>query len=421
MRPARRLLKLEKDIFSDKVVYWHLSDEQSRTIIPFLNFIIECIDEHALKRKTVEGRAYSLKKWYQYLSDRGIEALDATDDVLKAFREHLFDSRIARNRSDDEKARRRTINLDLRNIYIFYAWLQKNDPDAQNVHLLGREHCQIKSSLLEIHGDRSLRSDRERHPLVYPNVGEKSKHRLGFVPQEPHRAALTEYFYERHDPNIAKRNCLIYELAWAVGWRRGSILSLTIEQFSRSVVLGGDGDSPIFICPVEQKLGYANSFPVEHNVAIRVLHYIENERAEIISRTKSKSSEIFLSQKYGSPLQPGSVSCIFNKARHALSWPPGAGLHGARRGFANNYLEREIDGRLELGLDTGHDTVAMSLANALGQENLASQAAYVRDAQRRIRGTATFRDKVENARLADENSVLRAENAQLLRLIKGIK
>jgi integrase len=385
--------------------------------VPFLDFMIDSVDVQMLKPKTVEGRAFSLKKWYQFLSDSGVDALDADDEMLVKFREHLFE-RTAPNRSGDAQARRRTINIDLRNVYTYYAWLQKNDANCQAKRLLGIEASQITSSLLAERSAGVSRSDRQRYPATYRNAGERSKHRLGFVPREEHRAQLTDYFYDAHPANLAKRNCLIFELAWSVGWRRGSILSLTIEQFPREIVLDGDGSSELSICPPSQKFGYSNSFPLERSLALRVLHYIEHERKEIVCRTESKSSQIFLSERSGRPLTAGAVSGIFNTARHAMGWPQGAGLHGWRRGFANTYIEREIDARIELGLDTGGEAIAMSLATALGQESLASQGAYVRDAQRRIRGTATFKDKAEQARLSDENAALRAEVARLRQLIK---
>lgn len=417
MKIPRQPISLQRDVAQGGIIFWHLSDEKSGTIIPVLDFMIDCVDVQLLRPKTVEGRAYSLKKWFQFLSNIRIDSLDADDDVLVKFREHLFE-RTAVNSSGDEQARRRTINVDLRNIYTYYAWLQKYNSECQHKRLLGIEECQITSSLLAEHTAGLRRSDRHRYPVTFRNAGERSKHRLGWVPREDHRAALTEYFYDTHSYGLAKRNCLIFELAWSVGWRRSSILSLKVEQFSRDIVHGEDKLNTISIRPSSQKFGYSNSFPVERSLAIRVMDYIEQERHEIVQRTNSTYSEIFLSHRDGAPLTVGTVSGIFNTARHALGWPGGAGLHGWRRGFANTYVEREIDARLELGLDTGGESIAMSLATALGQESLASQAAYLRDAQRRIRGTATFRDKVEHARLADENSALRAEVALLRKLIK---
>lgn len=417
MKVSRRPITLQRDTSHDGVTFWRLTDENLHTVYCFLNFIIDCIDVQALRPKTVEGRAYSLKKWHQFLSDAGVEIFDANDEILMKFRSHLLE-RVAVNHSGDAQAHRRTINLDLRNIYTYYAWLQLHDVGCQDKRLLGIDACQITSSLLVKQTIKATRSDRHRYPATFRNAGERSKHRLGFVPREEHRARLTEYFYDTHSLGISARNCLIFELAWSVGWRRGSILSLLIEQFSRTSVLEGDESDPLSICPPTQKFGYSNSFPIEYGLAQRVVHYIENERDQVIRRTNSKFSEIFLNDRTGIPLTAGAVSGIFNTARHALGWPAGAGLHGWRRGFANAYIEREVDARIELGLDTGAEAIAMSLATALGQENLASQAAYLRDAQRRIRGTATFRDKVEHARIADENAALRAEIASLRQKMK---
>lgn len=416
MSVPRQPITLQRDVAHGDVVFWRLTDEKLRTVVPFLDFMIYCVDVKMFKPKTVEGRAYSLKMWYQFLSDNHIEALEADDDLLVKFRDHMF-GRVAINRSGDEQARRRTVNGDLRNVYMYYAWLQKNHPDCRRRPLFGLSACQITSSLLEERSARGSGPDRQRYPATFRNAGERSKHRLGWVPSEEHRAQLTEYFYDAHPPHLAARNCLIFELAWSVGWRRGSILSLATGQFSRELVLDGDGMTDVSIRPREQKFGYSNSFPVERALALRVLHYIEHERAEIVRRTNNRSSGIFLNVHTGEPLTVGAVSGIFNTARHALGWPTGAGLHGWRRGYTNKYIEREIDARIELGLDTGGETIAMSVATALGHESLDSQAAYVRDAQRRIRGSATYRDKVEHARLSDENAALRAQIAQLRKLI----
>lgn len=413
----RQPITLQRDVDHSGTVFWGLTDEKLRTVLPFLDFMIYCIDVKMFAPKTVEGRAYSLKMWYQFLSNNHIDALEADDGVLVKFRDQLFE-RVAANRSGNEQARRRTVNADLRNVYIYCAWLQKNHPDCQRRRLIGLSACQITSSLMEDRSARGAGMDRQRYPLTFRNAGERSKHRLGWVPGEEHRAQLTEYFYDAHPPHLAARNCLIFELAWSVGWRRGSILSLTTDEFAEEVIMGGDGISDISIRPPEQKFGYSNSFPVERSLGLRVLHYIKHERAEIVSRTNSKSSKIFLNVYTGTPLTVGAVSGIFNTARHALGWPAGAGLHGWRRGYTNKYIEREIDARIELGLDTGGETIAMSVATALGHECIDSQAAYVRDAQRRIRGSATYRDKVEHARLSDENAALRAEIAQLRKFIE---
>lgn len=412
MLTPRQPIKLQRDVKQDGQIIWHLSDNKMRTIFPFLDYVIQCSETKLYAPKTIEGIAYSLKKWYQYLSDSKVDALDADDKLLEKFRSHLLDRETV-NRCGDQQARKRTANVDIKNVYGYYAWLQVDYFFGQNKRLLGTRFCQITSSLAEQNIDRASRAARRRYPLLFKNAGENSKHRFGWVPVEEHRALLTDYFYDTYPVDLAKRNCLIFDLAWSVGWRRASILSLTVDQFSDALVLTSDDVCDIQITPPSQKFGYSNSFTLERNLATRVLHYIEHERAEIVSRTGSSSSAVFLSKSTGKPITQGSVSLIFNKARISLGWPRGASLHGWRRGFANKFLEREIDARVELGLDTGGESVGMALANALGQESLKSQGAYLRNIQSRLRASATFRDKAENMRLSDENASLRAEIAEL--------
>ncbi|WP_161521134.1 tyrosine-type recombinase/integrase [Burkholderia glumae] len=411
----RRPISLQRDVADDGQVFWHLSDERSYTVGPFLDYIIDCVDVKLLRPKTVESKAYSLKKWYQFLSEQNVSAFDASDEDLEDFRAALLKRQVP-NTSGDKQARLRTINVDLRNVYGYYAWLQQHPSYGRGKRLIGPFCFQITSTLAS---DGSVppedKSDRRRYPLTVPNAGERSKHRLGFVPREEHRAALTEHLYETHALDLARRNCLIFDLAWYVGWRRGSILSLTIDQFDKALI--DKAKETITVKPAAQKFGYSNTYDMSVDLAARVRDYIENERKAIVLRTGSKFKEVFLSHRDGSPLKAGTASIIFVAARNALGWPLGAALHAWRRGFTNAYIEREIDARQELGLDTSGETISMSVAIALGQNDLLSQAAYVRDAQRRLKGSVTFRDKEEHARLADENAALRAENARLRRLL----
>lgn len=399
---------LRRDRAHDGRTYWHLTGIDGRTDWQFLDYIIDCVDQQELNRKTVENRAYTLVKWYRYLATEGLEVWQASDRTLIQFRTALVE-RATSNCSGDQQARRRTVNLDLRNVYLFYAWLQKDPVYGNGRRLLGRSSCQITSTLVEDDSARRC-SPRKRYPLTFRHAGEGSKHRMGFVPGETHRARLTEYFYDTFQHDLARRNCLLFELAWAVGWRRGSILSLTTADFAP---VQGEPDADLQVAPSQQKFGYSNSFSVPSRIAAQVRVYVDVERRTIVERTGSTSQALFLNERTGEALTAGAVSALFSNARLALGWPKGSGLHAWRRGFTNAHLERELDARIELGLDTGGEALAMSIAHALGQESLRSQAAYVRDAQRRIRGTATFRDKEEHARLSDENALLRGELASL--------
>lgn len=404
-------ITLRRDPASERRVYWHLCDTNGRTIWPFLDFVVDCVDVMELNHKTIEGRAYALLKWYRFLAEKSVDMWDACDETMKDFRDSLM-KHVSVNSSKDLQARRRTINLDLRNIYLYYAWLQDDPHYGAGRRLLGPSMYQITSTLNTVVNSKRQRG--KRYPMTFKNAGENSKHRLGFVPEEIHRAALTEYFYDIYPPHIANRNCLIFEIAWTVGWRRGSILSLTTSDFEPARISTGED---FVVRPAVQKFGYARSFVIPGRLVLRILDFIDNHRLISIKKMDNLSSALFLNLETGLSITPGAVSNLFSRARRSLGWPQGGGLHAWRRGFTNGYLERELDSRIELGLDTSGETIAMSVAQALGQESLRSQAAYVRDARRRIRGTATFRDKEEHARLSDENARLRGEVATLVRAL----
>jgi site-specific recombinase XerD len=405
---------LRRDVAGDGCTFWHLCDKDGHTIWPFVDYIIDCVDVSELNPKTIENRAYALVKWFRFLLGQRLGMWDVTDATLKLFRNELMEKRAA-NCGKSLQARRRSINLDLRNVYMFYAWLQQDPGYGADRRLLGSHQCQIMSTLMLDTNPRDR--NRQRYPLTFAHAGERSKHRLGFVPGESHRSALTAYFYDTFPSHLALRNCLIFELAWSVGWRRGSILSLTVTDFAAARAQPHEDFS---VTPAHQKFGYSNSFDLPGRMVVRLLDFIDKERADCVARTRSSRSEIFLNDRTGQPLTAGAVSTLFNRARHALGWPWGAGLHAWRRGFTNAYLERDLDARIELGLDTSGESLSMSLAQALGQESLGSQAAYVRDTQRRIRGSATYRDKEEHARLADENNRLRADVASLLKELAAL-
>ena len=320
--------------------------------------------------------------------------------------------RIATWRGRHGRARLRSVNLELRNLYIFFAWLQKDVHYGQCRSLIGAHGYPITSSLLL---DRSgLKRSRRlghatRYPLCFRNAGEASKHRVAFVPSNKHRSELASYFYSMLDEPTARRNCLIFELAWNVGWRRGSIMSLTVEDFEQAT----NDMEELWVRPREQKFGYSNSFSVPQRTAVQVLEFIGTTRHSFVKDGVEHGSALFLSKKTGKPLSPHSASAIFCRAARALGWPRGSGLHSWRRGYTNEFIAREIDARLELGLDTGGDSIALSLAAALGHANVTSQVAYIRDSQRRVSSSRASAAADEISRLHSENLELKLEVQRL--------
>lgn len=405
---SRHDFRLRRDRAGPSTSYWHLTDRTGSTVWEFLDYMIDCVDQQQLRPGTVEIRAHALARWYRYLDSCGIPFLEASDKVLKGFREFSLSIR-SRNSSGNLQARMRSVNHEIRSVYLYYAWIQSHRQHSRGRRLIDGRQGQIRSHILE-----STCKARERFPLVFRNAAEKSRHRLGFVPTEVHRAQLSAYFYRSFSNDVARRNCLIFELAWNVGWRRGSILSLTVDDFE---CLRHCSDEELYITPRSQKFGHQHSFCVDFRTAAKVLNYIDNERRRVADKLKVDCPHVFLSYRNGLALQASTVSTIFSRAREALGWPLGAGLHAWRRGFVNSFLELELDARLELGLDTSSESIAMSIAQRLGHENVRSQAAYVRNSQRKLRTSSSFVDREDLRKLSDENVELRRRLEEAMQML----
>jgi site-specific recombinase XerD len=390
---------------ADGVVYWHLWDEGGCTVDAAFDHLLELVDHKGDRPSTVEGRAYALKKWYSFLQTEKTTDIDATDDTLLKFRKSLM-SRSAPNRSDDEQAHKRSVNKDLRRIYKFYVWLQTQEHYSKGKRIIGTHGCQITSTLVQSQLPAIKRTSRSDYPKIFHDAGEHSRHRSSHVLDEGDRSALHEYFHAHCSEEIALRNCLIFDLAWEVGLRRASILSLTISDFdsARSTTAADF----ISVCPRRQKFGYSNRFPVPIHLAARIVRYIDGERAELIAATGSDAREVFLSSADGGPLSGKGVTVDFYRAARSVGLPRRSGLHCGRHSFAHSFVRKELAARRELGLDTSADSVALALAEALGHESINSQIAYLSNLGSLMRQSEVFRSAMHNAKLANENAELRA-------------
>lgn len=347
--------------------YWHMTYEDGSTAWPCVDYLIQCVDFERLSSATVELRAYSLKAWLAFIGANSIHLFDAGDcDLVKFALEAA--AREGTNKFGDARARQRSANQIIRGVYLFYAWLQREN-EHSGALILGRAGHQITSSL---NSPMKCRG-RSNYPAAHRFCGERSKHTRRFIPSESDRRNLTSYFYQL-SPRLARRNCLLFDLALTVGWRRGAILSLLVEQFLSTE----KSQETYMICPPKQKFGYALSFTVDSALHSRVSAYIAGDRAEIIKRTGSTSNSLFLNYRDGSPLSTLSVSRLFSDARSALGLPYGAGLHSWRRAFANKVMNEELDRRKRLGIAQSFTDVAAVVARRMGHESLRSQEAYLR-------------------------------------------
>ena len=360
-----------------------------------------------------------LRAFIEFLDREGVSILEVTDRELRKFRDEEFNRvKMRRNSSSSEKAAQRTVNAKLRRAYLYILWLQEIEHAGS--FMIGEKHCQVTSSLNAPHlsGRRCQRDSFQAHnffPVAFRNAGAYSRHGLQYEATDEDIALLADYFHATCSPYAAQRNILMMDLASQVSWRRGSISSLTCDQFARLAFSDIEHDQ-LLVVPASQKFGYERAFEVPFRLAFHVSEFITVDRQELLRRkgwTEQRTcGRIFLSERQGTPLTETSISMIFGKAFRAIGRKRGANIHSFRRKFANDLTDQEIATRLDLGLDTGAQSIASSVSLKMGHRSPNSLTPYINS---RLTRAAQHSGEMKDARikaLEDENRELKEQLAK---------
>jgi integrase len=382
---------------SDQSICWHFSDNKGRTLFSAVEYILYLETALQYQPQTVETHAFSVAAWHRYIQCTKSEFKVISHEIIVDFRNYLFNNK-ADPSSNSKSKRQRSINVVLRAVYKYLDWIIRSD---WILHEKQQAGTFVSPELLI----NSIRKN--RYPAAYRNIGEASRHSVGWTPERFHRTTLVEYFYRKMAPSAAERNSLILDIALNTGWRLSSILSLKTTQFNIENI-DFEKDTHM-VTPESQKFGYTKSFEIPTDLMLRIVSYLDGPREDIVIATRSSSKLIFLSIITGNSLNRQSVSAIFSIARRELGWPRGGGIHSWRRAFTTELIERELDSRIEQGLDLSLESVSMTIAAALGHESLDSHMAYVRDTQRRTRNSIAYKTSREVASLHEEIARLTAE------------
>lgn len=400
---------------------YKLSDT-TELVYPITDYSLYMSDVQLLDSKTVETEITHLKSLIEFLDRNSIPLTQMNDQVLASFRdEEVIKVKSSRNSSSSEKAAQRTVNSKLRRAYQFALWLQ--EVEQLNTSLIGPRYCQITSTLPNKKSDgKAIQTfflrQKENFPLLFRNTGSGSRHGLQYEATDEDVALITRYFSSTFSRYVAQRNILMMELARQVSWRRGSINSLTCEQFTK-VAFEDFDDDQLLVIPASQKFGYERAFEVPFRLAFQVAEFIATERRELLREhgwsESNAQSRIFLSEKRGTPLSDATLSLIFGHAFRAIGRKRrGANIHSFRRKFANDVTDREIEDRLELGLDTGAQSVASSVAIKMGHKSPESLTPYINSRlSRAARRSADVKERRIQS-LEEENRELKQRLAKLV-------
>jgi len=378
-----------------------------------------------LDAKTVENEVFHLKAFIEYINKNDVDLDNVTDAVIKDFRDNEYIKvRNSANASKSIKSVQRTVNAKLRRAYLFLLWAQSVENACSP--LMGPSGCAVTSTLpvsCNVLNRRQGRKTRylrnnELYPLLFPNAGQRSRHGIQYEATEKDIEQLTNHFFATCSPYAAQRNILMMELASQVSWRRGSINSLTCDQFA-SLAFEDTDDDQVVVVPPSQKFGYERAFDVPFRLAFRVAEFIATCRRDLMkshgwaeTRTQGR---VFLSEREGKPLNDSSISMLFGRGFRALGKPRGANVHSFRRKFANDLIEKEIQMRLELGLDTSALSVATSVSLRMGQSNPESLMPYVSSRLGRIAARQAQTKSSRLQTLEEENKALKEQMAKLRR------
>lgn len=387
------------------------------------DYSIYLSDTQLLGATTVENEIFHVKAFIEYLNKIRINLIDVTDAVLKDFRESEFKNvKKSSNASKSIKAAQRTVNAKLRRAYLFLLWAQTIEGACHQI--MGPTGSPVTSTLpTSVQSTKQFQRYRtkylrecEYYPMLFANTGQKSRHGTQYEATEQDIEQLSNYFYANCSIYAAQRNILMMELATHISWRRGSVNSLTCDQFA-NVTSEEIDDDQIVVVPPSQKFGYERAFDVPFRLAFRVAEFIVTARRDMMNsngwRETKTQDRIFLSEREGTPLRNSTISTIFGRAFQTLGRPRGANFHSFRRKFANDLIEKEIHYRLEIGLDTSALSIATAVSLRMGQSSPESLMPYISSQLGRM---ASRQEQSKVCRLRDleeENMALREQIAKL--------
>ena len=211
----------------------------------------------------------------------------------------------------------------------------------------------------------------------------------GFVPavsREIYDSVCAHIYSTSRSPYIAQRDLLFLDIAANAGFRRGSIHSLSVDQFDRDALEETEGLTAK-LKPAAQKFGYDIDYDVGTMLMLRVVDFIEGVRAELLAdlgvSERKAEMRVFLSAKTGRQMTDRAMTQRISRAMRAVGCAKGQAIHVFRGLYANEQVDDEIVYRLETGLDTSTESIASAVAPMLGQKSAKSLFTYIASKQTR--------------------------------------
>lgn len=364
----------------------------------------------------VQAVSYALLAWLRFLDARKARWTDADNAKLREFKDCTL-NRVKKSvrGKGDESAAKRTVNIQLKWIYRYYAWAERTERCGT---ILGPgEDAPIKSTLnMPSATSRRKRGlDENAYPLLFTRLGNRSGAQYFASGQDKRKVA--EVLSEANDPFIAERNLIILELSSRVGWRAGTMTFLEAGDFPAhpNEPMPGDG---VPIRPSIQKGGYSDSFGVPLTLALRISRFTQWRERWLNQRgwsEKEAKGRLFVSGKTGTPLGNKTITQLIGSAFRKIGVEAGrgAGAHSFRRKYAEDSTRDDLSSRRAGGYSTAMEDVMHGTASRLGHRSLSSQAVYQRAVHASTHKDHTHELRTSLAEAESELAISKAENAAL--------
>jgi len=361
---------------------------------------------------------YTLSDFAKYLRSKGIMWQNVDDFRINEFKHYQYSSTKSQPNSLFPETINESVNLKLRTIYEFFWWAQHKQHLIEN--RIGHNIEAPISSNIASYKDSTttFKKDKSAMKTVYPLcealTAEVGRHRRQHYATDEELSKLRKYY--RSNPNvlIAERNVLIVDFIENMGFREGSVASLTTGQFSDEILSKSreNHKKTIEVSPASQKRGYNNQFDTVTQLAIRVNRFVRENRQKMLVRigkvakdaeTLFDEGNLFISYTTGRPLTAQTISGIISNGFRSIGVVgERAGPHSIRRKFGKDKSSEKHEIRKRNGISTDPADIIMDVAIDLGHSTFAAQNAYNADKR------DMYNESIEN-KLREKNAELEAE------------
>lgn len=333
-----------------------------------------------LNHKTINKWVYFLKAFFGWCIENNKAWGKITDNNLEDFKKSYTEQILAKSqRGTTELSSKKTTNHCLRTLYTFYTWCE-NEGYVNNKTIGKGIGVKIKSDLPYKDDPNRSASRSNYYPLIYRGIGENSRtNPTGYFMTPDDISYLSDYLSENGEQHTVSRNLLALGIANEMAFRTESICSLSVDLFDEDKINTATSDE-ITITPSKQKFGYLKPFKMSYKLALRIIRYIKNDRALLMTKndwTDTNSNDaLFLNMKNGTPITSQTLSDIFTDACQAIGLPAGAGIHAIRRKVGQDVSDAAVNSAIELGETPRQEDVEFMAMQKLGHSDISSQTRY---------------------------------------------